>query len=119
MDRTSQSRNQAVACVQASIVSPSTVADEYLDRGLVRWMYGDIVGAIRFYRVAVRLDPKKALSHYLLGSALEQAGRAQEARHQFLLVLDAADETSQARWARSMVTRAASSVIEHGAGTSP
>lgn len=80
-------------------------AGECLDHGLVSWLVGDLAQAIRFYRRAVRLAPSRALGHYLLGFTLRETGCAAQARREFGLVLQAADRSSQARWARRQVIR--------------
>ncbi|MBI5210400.1 MAG: hypothetical protein HY927_10550 [Elusimicrobia bacterium] len=66
------------------------LGDVLADRGVLKWLMGDVQGAIADLRGARRLEPGNLETALSLGSALEAAGRAEEAARVYDEALTAA-----------------------------
>jgi tetratricopeptide (TPR) repeat protein len=76
---------QAVPLLESALRANPSYRDALVALGEVRIPLGDANGAIDVLQRAVALDPKDAEAHYLLGSALNLAGRYAEGAKQRLL----------------------------------
>jgi len=80
-------------------------AQEYLDRGLVLAMFGEAAQATRLYRLALLLDPKNALGHYMLALVLMNQGDTDDAIAQLREVTEIEGHGTRSEWARAEAKR--------------
>jgi tetratricopeptide (TPR) repeat protein len=76
-DGKADAKKKADAAVSASTASPKY--KEACSQGNAKYVARDFPGAIEAYRMAIEVDPKNPLAHYLLGEAQLAAGSLTEA----------------------------------------
>ena len=93
------------AAPQAERSAPS--ADEPRSEGDARFKRGDYPGAAQAYEQALQSDPQNLAIRYLLGAALAQADRVEEAMAAFLWVVDhGSADREEVRLARQWLAEA-------------
>jgi len=77
------------------------LASRCLDEGLALYARGSTREALRLYLRAIDLEPENAVAHYVMGVALQAAGRADEARAQWKSAVALRPDSEDGEWAKT------------------